>query len=59
MKPWTRVRIDMADKLLQVENLSVTFKMQGSDIEAVRDISFEINCGETLESSVSQALASQ
>ena len=48
MKPWTRERIDMAQKLLQVENLNVTFKMQGDDIEAVRDISFEINRGETL-----------
>jgi len=38
----------MSDKLLQVENLSVTFKTQGGDIEAVRDISFEINRGETL-----------
>ena len=38
----------MTDKLLQVENLSVTFKTQGGDIAAVRDISFEINRGETL-----------
>ena len=38
----------MMNKLLQVENLSVTFKTQGGDIEAVRDISFEINRGETL-----------
>ena len=38
----------MSDKLLQVENLSVTFKTQAGDIEAVRDISFEINRGETL-----------
>ncbi|MDH5611761.1 MAG: ABC transporter ATP-binding protein [Gammaproteobacteria bacterium] len=36
------------DKLLQVENLSVTFKTQGGDIDAVRDISFYINQGETL-----------
>ncbi len=48
MKPWTLEKIDMTDKLLQVENLSVTFKTQGGDIEAVRDISFEINRGETL-----------
>lgn len=35
-------------KLLQVENLSVTFKTQGGDIEAVRDVSFAVNQGETL-----------
>ena len=38
----------MTNKLLQVENLSVTFKTQGGDVEAVRDISFEINQAETL-----------
>lgn len=38
----------MMKKLLQVENLSVTFKTQGGDIDAVRDISFTINQGETL-----------
>ncbi|MES0328341.1 MAG: ATP-binding cassette domain-containing protein, partial [Gammaproteobacteria bacterium] len=38
----------MAEKLLQVENLSVTFETQGGDIEAVRDISFEMSRGETL-----------
>lgn len=38
----------MTAQLLKVENLSVTFKTQGGDIEAVRDISFEINRGETL-----------
>ncbi|MDH5710860.1 MAG: ABC transporter ATP-binding protein [Gammaproteobacteria bacterium] len=38
----------MKEKLLQVENLSVTFKTQGGDVEAVRDISFEINQAETL-----------
>jgi microcin C transport system ATP-binding protein len=38
----------MTNKLLQVENLVVTFKTQGGDVEAVRDISFEINQAETL-----------
>ncbi|MCK5002900.1 MAG: ABC transporter ATP-binding protein [Gammaproteobacteria bacterium] len=38
----------MTEKLLQVENLSVTFKTQGGDIEAVRDINFSINQAETL-----------
>lgn len=48
MKPWTLERIDMTDKLLQVENLSVTFKTQAGDIDAVSNVSFEINRGETL-----------
>ncbi|MDH3342913.1 MAG: ABC transporter ATP-binding protein [Gammaproteobacteria bacterium] len=38
----------MKEKLLKVENLSVTFQTQGGDVEAVRDISFEINQAETL-----------
>ena len=38
----------MMKKLLQIQDLSVTFKTQGGDIEAVRNISFEINRGETL-----------
>ena len=38
----------MTDQLLKVENLSVTFRTQGGDIEAVRDISFDMACGETL-----------
>lgn len=38
----------MTDKLLQVENLSVTFKTQGGDVEAVRDISFDVDRGETM-----------
>jgi len=38
----------MSEKLLQVDNLSVTFRLQGGDVEAVRNISFDINKGETV-----------
>ena len=38
----------MSGKLIQVENLKVTFKTQGGDIEAVRGISFEINESENV-----------
>ncbi len=38
----------MSEKLLQVDNLSVTFCLQGGDVEAVRNISFDINRGETV-----------
>lgn len=38
----------MKDKLLQVEDLSVTFRLQGGDVEAVRNISFDIDRGETV-----------
>lgn len=40
--------LNVSEKLLQVENLSVTFRLQGGDIEAVRNISFDINRGETV-----------
>ena len=46
--PWTHVRVDMADTLLNVDNLSVTFSTQQGDIEAVRNISFEIEKGQTV-----------
>ena len=38
----------MTEPLIKVENLSVTFKTQMDDIEAVRNISFEIGKGENL-----------
>ena len=38
----------MKDKILQVEGLGVTFRLQGGDVEAVRNISFDINKGETV-----------
>lgn len=38
----------MSEKLLQVENLSVTFRLQGGDVDAVRNISFDIDRGETV-----------
>lgn len=38
----------MSEQLLQVENLSVTFRLQGGDVSAVRNISFDINKGETV-----------
>ncbi|MBT8438192.1 MAG: ABC transporter ATP-binding protein, partial [Gammaproteobacteria bacterium] len=38
----------MTDKLIQVENLKVTFKTQGGDIEAVRGVSFDINKSENV-----------
>ena len=38
----------MTEPLLKVENLSVTFKTQMGDIEAVKNISFEIAKGENL-----------
>jgi len=38
----------MAEKLLQVKNLKVTFKTQGGDIEAVRGIDFDINRSENI-----------
>jgi microcin C transport system ATP-binding protein len=38
----------MSEKLIQIEDLSVTFRLQGGDVEAVRNISFDINQGETV-----------
>lgn len=38
----------MTEKLLQVDNLEVTFKTQGGDVRAVRGISFDINKGENV-----------
>jgi microcin C transport system ATP-binding protein len=38
----------MPEKLIQVENLSVTFKTQGGDIEAVRGVSFDIEHSENV-----------
>jgi len=38
----------MAEKLIQVENLKVTFKTQGGDIEAVRGVSFDIGKSENV-----------
>ncbi len=38
----------MSSKLLQVDNLMVTFKTQGGDIEAVRGISFDIKQSENV-----------
>ena len=38
----------MADKLLAVNDLSVTFSTQGGDINAVQGISFDINRGENV-----------
>ncbi len=38
----------MSEALLQVENLSVTFRTQQGDVEAVRDISFDIDRGQTV-----------
>ena len=34
--------------LLEIRNLGVEFQVEGSLIEAVRDISFSINRGETV-----------
>ena len=38
----------MPGKIIQVENLKVTFKTQGGDIEAVRGISFDIDQSENV-----------
>ncbi|UCB54060.1 MAG: ABC transporter ATP-binding protein [Thiotrichales bacterium] len=38
----------MPGKLIQVENLKVTFRTQGGDIEAVRGVSFEISQSENV-----------
>lgn len=38
----------MSDTLIQVKNLSVTFELQGGDVEAVRNISFEVGKGEVV-----------
>ena len=38
----------MSDRLIQIDNLKVTFKTQGGDIEAVRGVSFEINRSENV-----------
>ncbi len=38
----------MSEPLIKIENLSVTFKTQMEDVEAVRNISFEIGKGENL-----------
>jgi glutathione transport system ATP-binding protein len=36
------------EKVLSVRNLSVRFEHEGQAIDAVRDLSFEVNRGETL-----------
>lgn len=36
------------DTILQVNNLSVTFLTRDKEIQAVRDVSFELKQGETL-----------
>ncbi|MGD2054477.1 MAG: ABC transporter ATP-binding protein [Gammaproteobacteria bacterium] len=38
----------MTDRIIQVENLRVTFNTQGGDIEAVRGVSFNINRSENV-----------
>ena len=38
----------MPERLIQVEDLKVTFKTQGGDIEAVRGVSFGINTSENM-----------
>ncbi len=38
----------MTNKLIQVENLKVTFKTQGGDIEALRGVSFDIDKSENV-----------
>lgn len=38
----------MPEKIIEVENLKVTFKTQGGDIEAVRGVSFDINKSENV-----------
>jgi len=38
----------MTEKLIQVENLKVTFKTQGGDIEALRGVSFDIDKSENV-----------
>jgi microcin C transport system ATP-binding protein len=38
----------MTDRIIQVENLKVTFNTQGGDIEAVRGVSFDINRSENV-----------
>ena len=38
----------MAEKILEVKNLQVSFKTQGGILKAVRNISFDLNKGETL-----------
>ena len=38
----------MPDQLIKVDNLKVTFKTQGGDIEAVRGVSFDINSSENI-----------
>jgi microcin C transport system ATP-binding protein len=38
----------MAGKLIQVENLKVTFRTQGGDIEALRGVSFDIDKSENV-----------
>jgi len=36
------------DKILEVKNLKISFRTQGGTLKAVRDISFDLNRGETL-----------
>ena len=40
----------MADnkKILEVKDLSITFKTSGGDLNAIRGVSFELHKGETL-----------
>ena len=40
--------MDKTEKLLEVSGLRVTFKTHGGEVNAVRDVSFSMNKGETL-----------
>ena len=39
----------MNEKILEVKNLSVSFNTYAGEVKALRDISFHVNRGETLE----------
>lgn len=40
--------MEKTEKLLEVSGLRVTFKTHGGEVNAVRDVSFSLNKGETL-----------
>ena len=45
---YSQNNLDMGDAVIQVENLGIAYETRAGDVHAVRDVSFNINRGETV-----------